>query len=93
MSYSNELNKYFNAYYKSYAGIELSLTKVKNHDFGFEEKIVKDSGTNEWNFKYCKSYECYFESTIKNRSKLLTDQPNSWDINNCSGDNAYNLPS
>jgi len=89
--FSTEMHKYFKSYYEAYAGIELSLTEVKNHPFGYEQTIKYDSETNKNNFKYCKLNKCYFELTLKSKSNFLIDAPESVNINSCQEDKSYNI--
>lgn len=89
--FSTEMHKYFKSYYEAYAGIELTLTQIKNHPFGFEQTIRYDSDTNKNNFKYCKLNKCYFELTLKSKSNYLIDSPKSMSINSCQEQDSYSI--
>lgn len=91
LSYSTEIYKYYKTYYIAYGGIELEITKISNHWFGFEDTISKDSATNSNNLKYCYSANCYFESTIKTNSNIIADNKTSYELSACSKDENYTL--
>ena len=89
--FSSKLHKYFKAYYIWYWGIEIALTQVKNHPFGFEETIESNSDTNSKNYKYCKLNKCYFELELKSKSNYLIDSPDSVTLNSCQEENSFDI--
>ncbi len=91
INYSSEFLKYYKWYYLANAWIELELTKIKNHWFGFEDRIMSGSDTNQENFQYCWERSCFFESSIVSRSKIVSTDSLSWDISSCSNSIAFPL--
>lgn len=57
--------QYYKGYYYAYGGLELGLTLVKNHGFGYEESISYSS------FRHCARANCSFDLIIKSRNKTL----------------------
>jgi hypothetical protein len=87
ITYSSEFNKYYKAYYLANSWIEISLTKIANHDFGFEDKISSWSDTINHNFD-CWS-KCFFETKISTRSKYVFDWDNNFIWQDCNDTNKY----
>jgi len=91
LGYSTEIYKYYKTYYIAYGGIELEITKISNHGFGFEDTISKNSKTNSNNLNYCYLAECYFESSVKNNSNIIADHKKSYELSICNKDDSYIL--
>lgn len=83
---SNELTKYYNAYYLAYWWIELQLTKINNHQMWFEDEILSWSNTIKNNFICSKNNLCSFRSIVRARSNVLI--PNQEKLDN----NIWNCP-
>lgn len=91
IDYSTEFFKYYKAYYISNAWIELSLVKINNHWFWFEDKILSWSDTISKNFINCWSKNCKFSSQIRNLSHVISNDKKTVNINNCSLDSTFSL--
>lgn len=83
ISNSNELTKYYSAYYLAYWWVELELTKIDNHQMWFEDEILSWSDTIKNNFICSKNNLCNFRVKVKARSNVLI--PNQDNIDNSNG--------
>lgn len=92
---SNELTKYYNAYYLAYWWVELELTKIQNHQMWFEDEILSWSDTIKNNFLCSKNNLCNFRVKVKARSNVLIPNQENLDndIGNCPSktDNYYSI--
>lgn len=87
ITYSSEFNKYYKAYYMANSWIEISLTKISNHDFWFEDQINSWSDTIKNNFD-C-GEKCFFETKIFSRSQYVFDWDNDFLSQDCNDVNKY----
>lgn len=62
---SSLFQQYYKGYYYSYGGLELGLTLVKNHWFGYEETIRYNA------FEHCARSTCQFDLSITSRNNTL----------------------
>ncbi len=62
---SSLFQQYYKGYYYSYGGLELWLTLVRNHGFGYEETISYNS------FNHCARSNCSFDLIISSRNNTL----------------------
>lgn len=83
LSYSSEFYKYYKAYYLAYWWVEISLVKILNHWFWFEDEINKTSNTSNKNIMYCPNNDCYFETKIYWLSKVINKNPKNFEQNQC----------
>jgi hypothetical protein len=89
ITYSSEFNKYYKAYYMANSWIEISLTKISNHDFGFEDTINSWSNTIKQNFE-CWD-KCFFETKITTRSNYIFDWDNDFIWQDCTDWESFEL--
>ncbi len=64
---SSLFQQYYKWYYYAYGGLELGLTLVKNHGFGYQEDISYNS------FTQCARSNCSFDLSIISRTNTLVN--------------------
>lgn len=71
LAFTNRFHDYQQAFYMANAWLELELVKIRNHAFGYQEKIETGSQTVIKNFSNNCIKECTFEAYLKTNSFVL----------------------
>lgn len=86
VSYTNDIYSYYNSYYYSKAGLELSLVEISNAGIWFSNEINNEDNIFLDNFD-CEN--CDFDVKIEGKTQYLSDR--FWLSTGCNDDNAFVL--